>query len=381
MTALPADPSRSPAVIRRVPLCVPSLPDLDSLLPQLRSIWERGELTNGEYVRQFEARAAALWRGRSVVAVGSCTQGLMLALRVLEVRGEVLLPSFTFAATAHAVVWAGLRPVFVDCDPDTLTMDPVDAARRITQATGAIMGVYVSGNPPDIDALEGLARHAGVPLILDAAHALGSRVGSRPAGCRGDAEVFSLSPTKTVTACEGGLVSVADPAVAEKLRIGRNYGNPGDYDMRFVGLNARMSEVHAVVGLASLGQLDATLAERVRVAAAYRRRLGGLPGLYFQHIRPDNACSYKDLAVRIVGGEFGTDRDAVRMHLTRHGVDTRTYFDPPAHRQTAYRRLGPSPSLPVTERVASEVLDLPIFPTLSNDDIDYVCTLIETTAE
>lgn len=381
MTALPADPSRSPSALRRVPLCMPSLPDLDSLLPQLRRIWERGELTNADYVRQFEASAEALWRGRKVVAVSSCTQGLMLALRVLEVRGEVLLPSFTFAATAHAVVWAGCRPVFVDCDPDTLTMDPVDAARRITPATGAILGVYVSGNPPDIDALEGLARHAGVPLILDAAHALGSRVGSRPAGCRGDAEVFSLSPTKTVTACEGGLVSVRDAAVAEKLRIGRNYGNPGDYDMRFVGLNARMSEVHAVIGLASLGQLDATLSARGRVADAYRRRLAGLPGLYLQHIRPDNACSFKDLAVRIVADEFGAGRDDVRAHLARGGVETRTYFDPPVHLQSAYRRFGPPPSLPVTERVAREILDLPIFPALSADDLDYVCTLIETAAE
>ena len=372
------DRLRGPAFERQVPLCIPSLPDLDAVLPHLRRIWDSGELTNGVYVKAFEQAVEARLPGRHVVAVSSCTQGLMLALRVLQVRGQVLVPSFTFAASAHAIVWAGCEPVFVECDPETHDVDVADVADRVGPETGAILAVYVSGNPPDVRALASLAKQARVRLVLDAAHALGSRVGEVPAGCWGDAEVFSLSPTKTVTACEGGLVSVRDPEIAERLRIGRNYGNPGDYDMRFVGLNARMSELHAVVGLESMKMLDANLEARSRLAGMYRRRLMHLPGLRFQKVQPENTCAFKDLGLRVLASEFGAERDAVREALWRGGVDTRTYFDPPVHLQRAYRHLLPrTGSLPATERLAREILDLPIYPGLRDEDLEHVCRLVE----
>ena len=365
-------------VAGRLPIAAPTLPALDTVLERLRDIWNSGVLTNGRTVAEFEAAIAERLPGRHVVAVNSCTAGLMLALRTMDVRGEVLLPSFTFTATAHAVVWNGCTPVWVDCDPDTFNIDIDDLQRKITSNTRAIIAVYVSGNPPRIAELEAIARHHGLKLILDAAHALGSQVSGTPAGCFGDAEVFSLSPTKTITTCEGGLVSVRDPEVARRLRIGRNYANPGNYDSEFVGLNARMSEVHALVGLASLPALEANIAERQRLVATYEGSLQRIPGIRLQHVAAGDVSACKDFSVRIVASAFGADRDTVRQALTEAGIETRTYFDPPVHRQTAYRawRLG-SGGLPHTDTVAAEVLNLPLFVGLTERDIERVVQCIQ----
>ena len=366
----------------RIQVASPNLPDLEDILPRLREIWASGELTNGRTVAEFEAKVAAGMPGREVIAVSSCTSGLMLALRALAVEGEVLLPSFTFTASAHAVVWAGCTPVFVECDPHTLNVDIVDLERRITPQSTAIVAVYVSGNPPALEALEGIAKKHGLKLIFDAAHALGATYQGRPAGTFGDAEVFSLSPTKTITTCEGGIVSVRDAEVARRIRIGRNYANPGNYDCEFVGLNARMSEIHALVGLQSHEALQDNVTERRRLAGMYAERLQRLRGVYLQTIEPGNECSFKDFSLRIVSAEFGASRRDVRRALDEHGIETRTYFDPPVHRQAAYRNHvafnGGGCDLPITDSVASEVLNLPLFVGLNANDIERVVRVIES---
>jgi dTDP-4-amino-4,6-dideoxygalactose transaminase len=366
----------------RLPIASPTLPDLEALLPRLRTIWSSGELTNGRTVAELERSVQTLMPGREIVAVNSCTSGLMLALRALGVQGEVLLPSFTFTATAHAVAWCGCTPVFVDCDAETLNIDVDDLRRKITARTGAIVAVYVSGNPPALEALEELAREHRVPLVLDAAHAMGSTFRGRPAGSFGDAEVFSLSPTKTITTCEGGIVSLRDPEVARRVRIGRNYANPGNYDCEFVGLNARMSEVHALVGVGSLPMLRQNVEERQRLVRLYRQKLGRQPGVRFQEVPAGSTSSQKDVSLRIVAREFGCTRDDVRAALGRGGIETRTYFDPPVHLQAAYAawRNASAGRLPVTERVAREVLNVPLFVGLSESDVERVCATIRACA-
>jgi dTDP-4-amino-4,6-dideoxygalactose transaminase len=341
---------------RQIQIASPTLPDLDALLPRLREIWASGELTNGRLVAEFERCVAATMPGREIIAVNSCTSGLMLALRALEVGGEVLLPSFTFTATAHAVSWNGCKPVFVDCDADTLNIDLEDLQRKITSRTGAIVAVYVSGNPPALGALQEIATQRGLKLVLDAAHALGSTYQRKTAGTFGDAEVFSLSPTKTITTCEGGIVSVRDPEIARRLRIGRNYANPGNYDCEFVGLNARMSELHALVGLESFRMLGQNVQERRRLAALYQQRLEPLRGLELQRIGAQSECSFKDFS-----------------------LETRTYFDPPVHRQSAYVALEPhgTPPLPTTDRVAREILNLPLYVGLQEGEVDRIVRVIE----
>lgn len=363
----------------RLPIASPTLPSLDSLLPRLREIWDSGELTNGKTVAEFEALVGERMPGRSVVAVNSCTSGLMLALRTLDVQGEVILPSFTFTASAHAVVWAGCTPVFADCDADTHNVNIEDVQRKITPRTGAILAVYVSGNPPQLDALEAIAKKHGIRLILDAAHAMGTTYQGRPAGTFGDAEVFSLSPTKTITTCEGGIVSLRDPEVARRVKIGRNYANPGNYDCQFIGLNARMSELHALVGVESFKMLAQNVKERQRLVDVYRTALRGVKGLHFQEILSGNTSSQKDLSLRIVTKEFGRTRDEVRAELTKNGIETRTYFAPPVHLQTAYKpwRNQYVGKLPVTEALAEEVLNPPLWVGLSQGDIERVAGVIK----
>jgi dTDP-4-amino-4,6-dideoxygalactose transaminase len=365
----------------RIPIASPTLPDFESLLPRLREIWSSGELTNGRTVAELEHRVGEMLPERHLVAVSSCTSGLMLALRALGVHGEVLLPSFTFVATAHAVAWNDCTPVWVDCDPETLNIDVADLERKITPRTAAIVAVYVSGNPPELGMLQELAARHGVPLVLDAAHAMGASFQGAPAGTFGDAEVFSLSPTKTITTCEGGLVTLRDPEVARRVRIGRNYANPGNYDCEFVGLNARMSEIHALVGLQSLALLRQNIQERRRMAALYAARLQGIAGLRLQQIANGNLCSYKDFSLRVVRSEFGATRDAVRLELERNGIETRTYFDPPVHRQAAYRPWAPrSGELPRTESTCREVLNLPLFVGLEDADVDRIVGIIRAVA-
>lgn len=365
--------------VRRIHVALPTLPDFESVVPQLREIWNSGLLTNGQTVAAFERQAAALLPGREIVAVNSCTAGLMLALRALGVHGDVLVPSFTFMASAHAIVWSGCRPVFVDCDAETLNIDVEDLQRKITPQTTAIVAVYVSGNPPQLAALESLAAQHGLKLILDAAHALGAVAQGRPAGTFGDAEVFSLSPTKTITACEGGLVSLKDPECARRVRIGRNYGNPGNYDCEFVGLNARMSELHAVVGLQSLPRLQHNVEERRRLVGVYGRGLARLRGVRLQRVANGDASSYKDFSLRILEREFGASRDEVRRVLERSGIETRTYFDPPVHRMAAYRPWAPTRpgELETTELVARQILNLPLYVGLREDDIARIVSIIE----
>lgn len=356
-----------------VPFVRPAPPSLAAVMARLAPSYEQGILTNGPLVRELEATVARRLGVRHVVAVSSCTAGLMLALRALVPEGRVVLPSFTFSASGHAVVWCGLEPAYAECDPTTFQLDPADAARRLDGAA-ALMATHVFGAPCDVEALEALAAGAGIPLVFDAAHALGASHGALPVGGFGDAEVFSLSPTKPVVAGEGGLVATNRDDVAEAVRIGRDYGNPGDYDTRFVGLNARMSELHAAVALESLAQMDANLARRRAVAEAYRNLLAEVPGIRFQAIGPGDVSTYKDFTIAVSEEVLGCSRDGVARALAEAGIDTRSYFDPPVHQQRAHARW--SVPLPVTERVAKEVLSLPIYPGLDIADVERVAAVI-----
>jgi dTDP-4-amino-4,6-dideoxygalactose transaminase len=215
-----------------------------------------------------------------------------------------------------------------------------------------------------------------VPALFDAAHAFGARRAQKPVGGSGAAEVFSLSPTKPVIAGEGGIVATGDGEVAAAVRIGRDYGNPGDYDTRFVGLNARMSELHAAMALESLGELDEHLAARRTLADRYAEGLGTVPGIAAQRVAPGDASTWKDFTVSVDAAEYGVDRDALVTALRAEGVDTRCYFDPPVHRQQAYAAPAPT-ALPVTERVASSVVSLPLYRDLAPVTVDQIVDVVE----
>jgi dTDP-4-amino-4,6-dideoxygalactose transaminase len=360
-----------------LPLVRPSMPDADQVVEDLRRILASGVLTNGPYVRKFEERAAAYLGVRHCVAVASCTSGLMLLLRAADISGDVVVPSFTFAATAHAVAWNGLRPVFADIDPLTLTLAPRAASRACGVRTSAILATHTFGTPCDVEGLEAEARRNGIRLFFDAAHAFGSRHGDVPIGGFGDAEVFSLTPTKTVVASEGGIIATDDDILAERCRVGRDYGNPGDYDCLFVGLNARMSEIHAAFALASLEGVSERIARRNVLASAYRDALNGLPGVTFPRVGDGDVSTFKDFTILVEREAFGMDPVALSAALASDGIDTRRYYSPPVHRMRAYRSYAAvSGDLTVTDQIASQVLTLPLWNDMTEHHIDRVATAI-----
>jgi dTDP-4-amino-4,6-dideoxygalactose transaminase len=355
----------------------PPAPELDRVVERLRPSWDSGMLTNGPLVRDLEGRVAELLDVAHVIAVASCTTGLMLVLRALEVQGAVVMPSFTFSASAHAVAWVGAQPRFAECDPSSFQLDLADAAQRARggDAPGGILATHVFGAPCEPEAVERLGVALGVPVVFDAAHALGARRGDIPVGRFGAAEVFSLTPTKPLVAGEGGLIATRDAALAGALRIGRDYANPGDYDTQFVGLNGRMSELHAAVALASLDDYDANQSRRFELARRYTKLLDAVPGIRVQAVAEGDASTYKDFTIAVDTERFGVSRDVLAAALEAEGVDTRRYFDPPVHRQTAYAALAPV-DLPVTDAVAASVLSLPIYPALDATDLDRIVEIV-----
>jgi dTDP-4-amino-4,6-dideoxygalactose transaminase len=271
------------------------------------------------------------------------------------------------------VAWNGLRPVFADIRPDSLLLDPVAAARATGMRTSAILATHTYGTPCDVEELAEVARRNGIRLFFDAAHAFGSRRGAAMVGGFGDAEVFSLSPTKVLIAGEGGIIATNDDILAERCRIGRDYGNPGDYDTRFVGLNARMSELHAATALASFDDLEERIGRRNQLAARYRKVLGGLPGIAFPLVADGDRSTYKDFTVLVDADQFGMDADGAAKALAAEGIQTRRYYAPPVHRQRAYRSLAPANgSLPVTDAAAAKVLTLPLWTGMDDEQIDGV---------
>ncbi len=366
-----------PAFPDGIPLVRPPLPALERVVARFEKSYENGRLTNGPLVDELEAAAAAKLGVRHVVAVSSCTAGLMLALRALDPDGPVVLPSFTFSASGHVVRWNGLRPVFAECDSASLQLDVGDARARVAteDGLGAVLATHVFGAPCPVDDVVAFGAERGVPVVFDAAHAFGALHGDVPIGGFGDAEVFSMSPSKVMIAAEGGLVATNRDDVADSIRIGRDYGNPGDYDTRFVGLNARLSELHAAVALESLSELDEHLETRTKLARRYVDALADVPGVAPQAVADGDRSTYKDFTIVVDPDVFGVTRDQLVTVLRAEGVDTRCYFDPPVHRQTAYADLEPV-SLPVTDRVAGRVVSIPLFRSLPESVVDRIGELL-----
>ena len=382
----------------RVPFVRPSLPTFEALQPCYEEIIRSGRLTKGKYLLALEEAVARRLGVRHAVAVSSCTVGLMLVYKGLDLTagrcrsrrsamqscpaavmeplsrfgvvrsggvneplGEVIVPSFTFLAGPAAIVWNNLRPVFVDVDPHTTNVIPQAVAAAITPRTVAISACHNFGNPCDVPALQAIAAEHGLPLVIDAAHGFGAAVMGKPVGTGAMAQVFSLSPTKLLVAGEGGIIATDCDCLAHFVRLGREYGNDGSYNALFAGLNGRMPELCAATALMGLENLDSVASRRRAIAALYRRELGGLPGIGFIAELPGAEPSYKDFSITIDPARFGMSRDAVRRALVSRGIETRTYYDPPCHRQLAVEHYHDRHrSLPATELLAAKSLSLPI---------------------
>jgi dTDP-4-amino-4,6-dideoxygalactose transaminase/lipopolysaccharide/colanic/teichoic acid biosynthesis glycosyltransferase/glycosyltransferase involved in cell wall biosynthesis len=354
---------------------VPSLPDFNAIMNSFREIYDTGLITNAKGVARFEAAVCRYLDVPHCVALSSCTSGLTLSLKALGLTGEIIVPSFTFFATAHSVRWNGLTPVFAECRRDTWNIDCDDVERKITARTSAILAVHMYGNPCDVARLEALASRYGLKLMFDAAHAFGSRYRGVSIGRFGDAEVFSLSPTKVLVAGEGGLVTTNNGELAAALRLMRNYGDDGSYDPKWLGANARMSEFNATLGFEGLPLVDSKVQRRQAIARAYTDQLAGLPGLSFQQVEPADCHTYKDYSIHVSAGEFGLSRDELASALLLENIETKKYFYPPLHAQTLYAQFRLS-ALPATDFVSSNILSLPIYETLPDSTVRKITSTI-----
>jgi dTDP-4-amino-4,6-dideoxygalactose transaminase len=365
-----------------LPIIRPTLPTLSEVTDLMQGSWDSGVVTLGATTRAFEEEVCRRTGARHAVAMASCTSGLMLIPRALglEAGREVIVPSFTFAATGQALLWNALVPVFCDCLPGTRTLDPADVERNLSSHTAAICPTYVYGLPPDVDALLDLGRRHGVPVYFDSAQGLGASFGGRLAGGFGTCEVFSLSPTKVVTAIEGGVVTTCDDALAVRLRAMRDYGKDpttGE-DMVELGLSARMTEFHAAVGLASLRNIDALVKARLDRIERYRERLAAIPGCSLQWL-PDDRTTSGNYFVLFISAKARRSRDEVHTALADAGIQTKRYFYPPLHEQTIFRRFPMRESATLRESIVAsrEGLALPLYSHMRGDQIDRVCQAVE----
>lgn len=364
-----------------IPISEPTLPPFDDYARELAPIFASRQITNGAWVRRLEEEAAAYLGAAEVVAVSCATSGLILVAKLLGLKGKVLLPAFTFPATMHILLWNRLEPVLVDCDPDSFNIDPVAAGRAWSKDVCAVVPVYIFGNAPDWASLDPWIAEKGLSAFSDAAHALGTAVNGRKAGTFGNAEIFSLAPTKVTVAGEGGLIATNDRKLAGELRVARNYGNPGDYDCVTAGLNARESELHALLAVLSLRQTEGHIARRDAIVRRYRDGLAGIAGVSFQKI--DDACrsTHNYFAVRIDRERFGLSNRELHDALDEDRIRTKIYFHPPLHRQSRFMDLpGLRGEFPNTDRVCNEVLCLPLFSHMRDDQADRVVESIAACA-
>ncbi len=339
-------------------------------------------LTNdGPFVQDFERRLSALNGEVEVVAVCNATIGMQLLLKALGVSGTVILPSYTFIATAHACFWEGLEPVFVDVDPQTHTIDPARVAEQVTAQTAAIVGVHLWGRMCHVAELESVARRHHLPLIFDAAHALGCTYRGIPMGRLGTASVVSFHATKFIQSLEGGAILTPDKQLAQRLRLLRNFGFAGFDNVVALGTNAKLDEFSAVVGIGSLEHLEALIATNTTNRAAYRRVLADLPGLSLYEYDEFEQNNYQYVIVQVDRDACPFTRDELVQVLQAENVIARRYFHPGCHRSMPYRNVPPAmmPHLPHTDTLCDTIFALPTGAGVTTTDIALIGDILLST--
>lgn len=357
----------------------PNVGDWDSFLRRVRDIWDRRWFTNnGQYVREFEQKLAGVLGVKHCIPVCNGTVAMELAIRALGLRGEVIVPSFTFIATAHALQWQEITPVFCDIDRSSHNLDPKRVEQMITPRTTGIIGVHLWGRPCDVDALSAIARRHHLKLLYDAAHAFGCSCRGTMLGNFGEAEVFSFHATKFFNTFEGGAVATNDDALAAKIRLMKNFGFQGYDNVIYIGTNGKMTEISAAMGLAGLENLEESIAVNRANYCAYKRGLGDLPGLKMITYDEGERSNFQYVALEVDEAEAGIGRDQLLELLHAENVLARRYFFPGCHRMEPYRSLFPHAGLllPETERVARRILSLPTGASVGAADIETICSLV-----
>lgn len=347
---------------------------------RVRDILDRAWLTNGgRYVREFEGGIAQALGVEHCVAMCNGTVALEVAVRALGMSGEVIVPSFTFVATANALRWQGITPVFADVDPFTHTLDPRRVEELITPRTTGILAVHLWGRACAIDELSDIAKRHGLRLLFDAAHAFGCSYRGRRLGGFGDAEVLSFHATKFLNSLEGGAVVTNDAALASRVRLMKNFGF-SDYDRtERLGINGKMNEVSAAMGLTNLESIDEFIAVNRRNHQQYVRELADIPGVDVLRYDESERQNYQYVVLEVEADSAGLTRDEMVTVLHAERVLARRYFFPGCHQMEPYRSERPEgsePKLPHTERLAARLLSLPTGTGVRGVDIAAICALV-----
>ena len=362
-----------------LPLMRPRVPTSDELAPILEQMRSTGYMSNfGPISRQFEETLAERLQVRHCLAIANLSSGLMYMPPAAGLDGgEVIVPSFTFVATVHSMVLAGLTPVFADIDPKTYCLDPSSVEAAIGPDTVAVCAVHIYGTPCDTEGLQEVCDRRGLKLFYDSAHGLGSYRNGKPLGGFGTAEGFSTSVTKVFsTLGEGGFLTTNDDDFAENIRRARNWGHPGDYNARFPSIVSKMPEIAAGIGLLELSRLDQYVAARQALVAHASSILTEIPGISLPLLREGDASGHKDFAIFIDEADFGLSRDALARCLDAEGIQSRAYYAPSAHDMDAYRDVPLRVELPVTERATQQAICLPLYNDMTRETMERLCGLV-----
>lgn len=358
----------------------PNMGSRDAFMRHVDDIFERRWLSNdGPLVQEFEERVAAHLGVKHCVAMCNGTIALEIAIRALGLEGEVIVPAYTFVATAHALQWQGITPVFADIDPATHALDPAAVRKMITPRTSGIIGVHLWGRGAPVDALQEIADEHGLKLMFDAAHAFSCTHGGRKIGGFGACEVLSFHATKFFNSFEGGAVVTDDDELARTMRLMRNFGFSGLDKVDYPGTNGKMIEIAAAMGLVNLESVDDVIAANRANYDAYREALAGIPGVRLLAYDEAERNNYQYVIVE-VGADCPVPRDTLVDTLRAENILARRYFWPGCHKMEPYRSLFPHAGLllPATEAVAASVIVLPTGQTMNAQKIAVVGQVIRT---
>ena len=363
---------------RDVYVTQPYLPPLEEFLPYLEQIWENKILTNcGPFHHQLE-EALCKHLGVEYIAVfANGTLALVTALQSLRITGEVITTPYSFVATSHSLLWNGIKPVFVDIDPRTLNLDPVRIEAAITPQTTAIMPVHCYGHPCDVEAIQKIADNYNLKVIYDAAHAFGVEDEGGSVLRHGDLSVLSFHATKVFNTFEGG--AIVCPDAKTKIRIDqlKNFGHVGEVTVVAPGINGKMSEFNAALGLLQLKHINKALACRKEIDDTYRKRLQGIKGIRCLHGSGEKVANYAYFPI-LIDHDYPINRDELYQRLKDRGIHPRRYFYPLISEFPMYRGLPSAhrDNLPVATKISRQILCLPIYPALDMTVINEICDFI-----
>jgi dTDP-4-amino-4,6-dideoxygalactose transaminase len=357
----------------------PNIPNQERLFERFQDILQKRWLTNnGSFVQEFESRIQEMLSVRNCIAICNGTIALEIIIKALDLKGEVIVPSLTFVATAHALQWQNITPIFCDINPQTYNIDPKKVEQMITPRTSAILGVHLWGRACDIKELALIADHYNLKLLFDACHAFGCSYNGEKIGVFGNAEAFSFHATKVINTFEGGAITTNDDELAKKIRLIKNFGFCGYDNVISIGTNGKMSEISAAMGVTGLESLNEFIEANYRNYRQYRNELAEIQGIKVIEYDATDTPNYHYIILEIDENITNISRDIYIKILHSENILARRYFYPGCHKMEPYRSYLPYAGLllPETEKLVNRLLALPNGITIGSDEISKICSLI-----